>query len=235
MEKIDKLKNELFIYHTVGEDYRRFGSRNDGGYIMVNDISKNDVIISCGIADGDNYRIEDIHFEKEIFDISKDVYMYECCLDGIDNLPENAHFFKGYVGVEIMLSDMLDKINTDDDCILKIDIEGGEWDFFDKATSDEIKRFRQIVVELHWLPEMIDNQFEKIFSVLNKINITHKVVLINANNYGGMKISDNETVPDVIEVLFLRKDDYNFVDVDRPTALIEKCSPNSPAIEAFYR
>lgn len=235
MEKIDKLKKELFIYHTLGEDYRRFGSKNDGGYIMVNDISKDDVVISCGIADGNGYSIEDIHFEKEIFNISKDVYMYECCLDGIENLPQNAHFFKGYVGTEMMLSDMLEKISTNDDCILKIDIEGGEWDFFYEAESDDIKRFRQIVVELHWLPEMINDNFDKILSVLDKINNTHKAVLINANNYGSMRIVDNETVPDVIEVLFLRKDSYNFIDIDYPIRLIEKCSPNSPAIEAFYR
>lgn len=235
MSNLKKIKEQLRVHYTQGAKYKRFGSDNDGGYVMVDDISNKDFIISCGIGDDVIWSSQHISWEKDMFDICKEIHLYECAIDGIDNMPSHAKFFKCFVGKEIFLKDMIDNAGKHDDYILKVDIEGGEWDLFYNSTSLEINNFRQIVLELHNIPYMIKNNFKKIYSVLSKINKTHRLMFINTNNWGSTEIIDNKLVPTVVEVLFLRKDSYNFVDIDYPNELLRPCSEERDDLELFFR
>jgi len=235
MNKIEKIKNQLKIYRTFNENYKRFGSDNDGGYVMIDDINKEDFVISCGIGDDVAWSSNDIEFERQMFQICKEIHMYDCAIDKIDNLPINAKFFKGYVGEEILLEDMFKKSEKQKDYILKIDIEGGEWNFFYKAKSSDIKNFRQMSIEFHDFEHMIIHNFEKTYCVLKKINKTHNLMLINANNWSDVKIIDNKLVPSVIEVLFLRKNSYDFVNIDYPEKFLSPCSKERDDLELFFR
>ena len=49
--------------------------------------------------------------------------------------------------------------------IMKMNIEGCEWDVFDKAAPDEISQFSQIVIELHGLSQAVFTQ--KYLSIVN--------------------------------------------------------------------
>jgi len=235
INKLNLIKKELKVYRTFGEKYKRFGSENDGGYVMVDDISNEDFVISCGIGDDVTWSSENIEFEREILDVCKEIHMYECAIDGVANLPKNTKFFRGYVGEEILLEDMFKKSEKQKDYILKIDIEGAEWDFFDKAKSNHIKKFRQMSVEFHDIPDMIKNDFKKIYSVLGKINKTHRLMFINTNNWGEVEVIDKKLIPSVIEVLFLRKNDYNFIDFDLPESLLSPCCKERDDLELFFR
>lgn len=235
LEKIKKIKEQFKFYYTQGVEYKRFGAQNDGGYVMADDISNKDFIVSCGIGDDAFWSSQDIFWEKDMFDICKEIHLYECAIDGLDNMPSCARFFKGFVGKEISLKDMIENAGKQEDYILKVDIEGHEWDLFYNSNSLEINNFRQIALEFHNVPDMIKNNFKKIYSVLSKINKTHRLMFINTNNWGSTEVIENKLVPTVVEVLFLRKDSYNFVDIDYPNELLRPCSEERDDLELFFR
>ena len=126
------------------------------------------------------------------------------------------------------------------DYILKMDIEGSEWDFFANAESSDIEKFRQMILEIHWLDGLRanDERYNRMVSVLSKINATHNLVLIHGNNFSPLFNYGDLVIPDVIEVLYLRKDSYNFVDddeefFDHPEYLNAPCTSEIPEINYY--
>lgn len=234
--KILELKKELKIYKTCGENYQRFGNKNDGGYIIVNDLSKNDFAISCGIGNGGAWAID---FSAE-YDLSKrcgGINMYELAeIDAPDDM-KNASLFQAEIGENFGLSEMLKHVEIHNEFILKMDIEGAEWVFFKNAESSDINKFRQMIVEFHNIANMIndDIKFNNMISIFRKINKTHRLVLVHPNNHAKVFNIETFAIPNVVEVLFLRKDSYNFVDVDYPEYLTSPCKKSFMEIEPFYR
>jgi hypothetical protein len=204
----DMIKETFFnlfpIQKAIDVEYIRLGSKNDGGYINVNDISKNDFSISFGIS----YNVD---WEKDFIEYGKGIDCYDNSVDGLIENIHNSRFFKKTVGSEISLNDCIKNTNWTKDFILKMDIEGGEWDVFRDASVDDLKKFRQIVVEYHWLIDKINSkEYYLIKSCFDKINETHVPVWIHANNYAKHIEIDKVNIPDVVEVLYLRKSDYKF-------------------------
>lgn len=86
------------------------------------------------------------------------------------------------------------------DIFLKMDIEGAEFDWFNSLSLDEIKKFKQIVIEIHkpFYPER--------YTTLENLRKTHYMVHLNGNNaFPPVKIG-NQIFPKFIEATFLRKD-----------------------------
>lgn len=86
------------------------------------------------------------------------------------------------------------------DIFLKMDIEGAEFDWFNSLSLDEIKKFKQIVIEIHkpFYPER--------YTTLENLRKTHYLVHLNGNNaFPPVKIG-NQIFPKFIEATFLRKD-----------------------------
>jgi hypothetical protein len=192
------------IQKALDVEYKRFGSKNDGGYINVNDISKNDFSISFGIS----YNID---WEKDFIKYGNSIDCYDNSVDGLIENINNSRFFKKTVGSEVSLKDCIINSNWNKDFILKMDIEGAEWEVFNSASLDDLLKFRQIVVEYHWIIDKINNgDYELMKSCFDKINKTHTPVWIHANNYGKCIKVNGISVPDFVEVLYLRKSDYIF-------------------------
>lgn len=213
MNEKEELVRKLFsISKTYGQAYKRIGSPNDGGYVMADDLNKDDFVISCGIGDDVGWSTADIDFERQIVDHVSGLDMYEYAIDGLDEMPANSRFFKAEVSKDVFLGDMLKNAGMQKDYILKMDVEGAEWDFFTDATSEDIVKFRQIVVEFHWIRNITygEEWYDKVIGVFSKIKNTHNLVVLHGNNHSPTFEYGSLTVPDVIEVLFLRKDDYRF-------------------------
>jgi hypothetical protein len=239
MNRHDQIKKIFKIHKTVGQEYFRVGSVNDGGYVLANDLTKKDFVMSCGIGDNVIWDVSDIAFEYQIVESVVGLDMYEYALDSLSNMPKNSRFFKAEIGKDTLIKDMLSNAGNQEDYVLKMDIEGSEWDFFNDASSEDINNFRQIVVEFHWLESMVNNdsEYEKIINTFLKINKTHNLVLLNGNNYSTVFEYESLLIPNVIEVLFLRKDSYAFIKEglqetpDCPEKLITPCNPNQPQLE----
>jgi hypothetical protein len=207
MDNVKRLKSIFTKAAAVDVSYKRFGRDNDGGYIMVNDITKNDFGISFGIAG-------DVSWDQDFMKFASGIHMYD---NSIDNLPEHvtdSKFFKETVGSDIGLDKAAAKADSDKDLILKMDIEGSEIDVLKNCSSDSVKKFRQIIIEFHNIIDYTKNKlvFKDLDDAVSKILQTHLPVWLHANNWGSVEEIEGYMVPDVLEVLFLRKSSYSLTE-----------------------
>ena len=142
----------------------RIGPNTDGGYIFVNDISAHQTIISYGI--GREYR-----FDIEMAERGHDVYMFDHTIEAIQAENKKLHFFRegvaGRTDISQNLFSLKDHLHRHqirgDRLILKMDIEGAEFDALGAVPDDTLDRFEQIVLEVHWLNNLVDLAFRDRF------------------------------------------------------------------------
>ena len=180
----------------------RLGSLYDGGYLVVDDFSLRDVLVSLGIG-------ENADFEYNISTRIERIIAFDHTVDSIPNMSSNTQFNK--LGVKaksvnefVTLTSIIEDIPEKNDLLLKIDIEGSEWEVIDSMSDKELTRFRQIIGEFHGFNE--ETNFETINRVLGKILQNFVVVNTHANNWGQYEIIKRIAIPDVIEITFMRKD-----------------------------
>lgn len=203
----DNFLNLFTIKKAIGVEYKRIGSKNDGGYINVNDISNNDFAISFGISDN-------VDWEKGFMQYGAGIDCYDNSINGLPENIFNSRFFKKTVGVDINLSECINLSKWNKDFVLKMDIEGSEWEVIQQTSFKDLSNFRQILIEYHWILDKLNNkdEYEIIKSCIDKISDTHTPVWIHANNYGRSLNVDNRILADVVEVLYLRNSSYKFED-----------------------
>ena len=84
--------------------------------------------------------------------------------------------------------------------LLKIDIEGGEYDILTKDNFyDTLDNVVQLLLEFHYLKDNI----EKISKIIENLKPTHSLIHIHGNNNGGTFSLNGKNIPEVIEVTFL--------------------------------
>jgi hypothetical protein len=232
IDNVKRLKTILTKATAVEVPYKRFGRDNDGGYILVDDITQNDFGISFGIAG-------DVSWDQDFMKFASGIHMYD---NSIDSLPEHvvdSKFFKETVGSDIGLDEAISRADFDKDLILKMDIEGSEIDVLKNCSSESVDRFRQIVVEFHNIIEYTKDKlvFKDLDNAISKILQTHLPVWLHANNWGSVEEIEGCIVPDVLEVLFLRRSSYKLVENSSIPGQFDKLNmPNkydSPDFQSF--
>jgi len=188
--------------HLTGYELCRFGSKNDGGYVVVNDFSESDTLVSLGI--GDN-----VDFERAISKRLGRILAFDHTVDLPNKEIANLTFTKIGVKAEvaqnfITLNSIITNNTISGDLILKIDIEGWEWEVLDSLSSLELSRFKQIVGEFHGFHEI--RNFDRIERVISKLAENFLVTNSHANNWGDYQIIQKIAIPDVLEISWLRKD-----------------------------
>ena len=180
----------------------RLGSINDGGYVVVDDISRQDVLISLGIGNNSD-------FEYQISSKIQRIIAFDHTINEMPVTADNIQFNK--LGVKAKsagrfttLSSVIESIPVQNDLLLKIDIEGWEWEVLNSISDAEISRFRQIIGEFHDFHDAAKT--ETINQVLSKIVRYFDVINTHANNWGQYDIIKRLAIPDVIEITFMRKD-----------------------------
>lgn len=188
---------------------KRYGNMYDGGYVLVSDFPDDTIIYSIGISN-------DVSFDLAMASMGYPVKMFD---HTIDTIPDNHPLFTFHplgiakndlppnlISFETMLQDEKESYNI----VLKMDIEGDEWDIFSAVSDNIIKRFRQIVIEMHGFTSFdSSNKHLNILSSLKKLNHFHQVVHIHANNNAPYEIVSGIPFPDVFEVTYVRKSDFN--------------------------
>ena len=221
---------------VVDKNLIRIGRAYDGGYVMVDDFD-NCVAYSFGISD-------DVSWDFDIAKRGIDVYMYDHTIDSLPVYDERFHFFKTGICGE---SDRQENLKTFEEIlsdnghvdnrniILKIDVEGAEWNAFNETSSELLKNFRQIVVEFHSINDVVNgSNFNKTMSVLNKLNLTHQVVHIHANNFGSYDIIGGVPIPNTYEVTYLIRDGNEFRDNVKSYPIDGLDKPNCPEKGDYY-
>ena len=203
-ERIDTLR-DLFpmnVSHNIS--WKRFGSDDDGGYLLGNDISKTDICISLGI--GNNYS-----FDSDIAEECSRVLMFDHTIHAPELHSASMSFEKiGIASTESAQFTTIEKIISnlpqDADLILKIDVEGAEWEVLESLTPETLSRFRQIAAEFHNLHYIHDaDHFSRIVNSLSKISQTHILANFHANNWASIQLVAGVPFPDVVEVTYIRR------------------------------
>ena len=94
--------------------------------------------------------------------------------------------------------------------ILKFDIESFEWQIFKNLPDNIIKQFKYIVGEFHFN----DSNNINYYAILKKIQNTHQVFHIHCNNCGQIIDIKGYRICDLLEMSFIKKEGYQFVNDD---------------------
>lgn len=158
----DHFVSMLKVYSAYDEysqlELKRWGKKNDGGYVIpIKALESADMLLGYGID-------EDNSFEDSFsLAYSKPSYGFDCGIDGIESKSELFHFVDQCIGNDKFLYDKYQSsgnissfstqlkklgIASDSKLFIKMDIEGAEYDAFQDILnySDQITG---IVLEIH--------------------------------------------------------------------------------------
>ena len=162
---------------------KRFGSANDGGYLMCqNLIEPIDAAYSYGIGPNDDWGCDvsrryhvPVH-QYDCFDPARPtcsggafVFHNECVGDRTGY--RKSHLF------DTLENQIRKNGDTSRHLIIKMDIEGGEWDSLFAAPDELLASIPQIAMEMHGF----DNP--KIVEVIRKLNRNFYLVNLHFNNW----------------------------------------------------
>ncbi len=202
--RLDELRQLFPLAMNKNLDLIRLGSLGDGGYLLHNDIREEDYCVSLGI--GDNYS-----FDLAISELCKEVWMFDHTIEEPNLKSSKLKFSKMGVAASVQpnfitISRILEDIPLQNDIILKMDIEGSEWEVLSNILFSDLGRCKQIVAEFHNLHQIADNQFFHLVSnSLEKLNQSHDLINIHVNNWSSLHLIQGVPVPDVVEVTYVRR------------------------------
>ncbi len=228
---VRKIYSLLRPMDVVGGKLVRKGRDFDGGYIMLDQGLENATAYSLGIND-------DVSWDLDMAALGCEVFQYDHTIEHFPAEHPKFHSFK--LGI-------CDRPSTDPvlrtieelivenghenarDLILKMDIEGGEWSVLEHLKSTTIEKFSHIVMEVHWFKHVDETAHVRRFiEVLIKLNSTHQIVHLHANNSGPVILVAGMILPDTFELTYVRKGDHQFSECRKifPTEMDMPCDIN---------
>lgn len=203
-------------FHEVSSDTAldaelvRIGSANDGGYFLPADLSQVDGVISGGIGTDNNFEVK--LGEKQI-----NVMQFDPSIQQPPLLHPNLKFSKSYMNsrdvtlkraLEIFQIHFLQSIQNG---LLKLDIEGSEWDLFSNADDANdnlmaLRKFSILTIEFHDLGKIHDDKFwDKVEKTLNLLTEEFIPVFISGNNCREFVQIGGVPILDTLEVTYVRR------------------------------
>jgi hypothetical protein len=217
---------------VTGGTLVRRGRVNDGGYVMLDSGLENTIGYSLGISD-------DVSWDLEMAKVGCHLYQYDHTIEALPMDHPNFHWSRNGIastsspdGMFKSIGDLIRANGHDQRCdlILKMDIEGFEWDVLQALPREFLIQFAQIVAEFHCFTTIDeDGGYGKITGALQKLNETHQLIHVHANNCGHLGLIGGVPLPDAFEVTYVRIADHQFEECRRvfPTPLDMPCSPDA--------
>jgi hypothetical protein len=192
---------------TVPAGLVRLGPPRDGGYLVPDDLEGLQTCFSPGVE-------QQSGFERDCAERGMQVHLADLSVAGPAEAHERFHFTRKHIGVlttedSMTLDDWVKRScgDTQGDLLLQIDIEGSEYEVFLGASDALMKRFRIIVAEFHSMDQLWNAPFFNLASrAFSKILQTHGCVHLHPNNHSGSITREGVTIPEVMEMTFLRHD-----------------------------
>ena len=215
-------------HDLVGAKRIRLGRNFDGGYVMVDRFEGVQAAYSLGIND-------DVSWDYDMAVRGIDVYQYD---HTIEELPfEHKHFHWSKTGLShepgenmATLPDLIEQNGhaAFNNMVLKCDIEGAEWLTLCFTPNEVLKKFSQIVLEVHNLDHLgSESSAHTARQVALNLTASHYVVNVHGNNFADFGIVGGIPVPEVLEITLVRKDLGEFVPSTRtfPSEEDMPCNP----------
>jgi hypothetical protein len=230
-EQIRSLVERLHPVSTAKE-LIRVGGQEDGGYLVPDDL---DGIVACFSPGVDVVA----SFEAALVEMGMPCFLADASVIAPPIEDKLIRFVRKFVGV---VND--DTTTTLDfwvkscapptgDLIMQMDIEGGEWLVLLNVSEEVLKRFRIIVIELHYIDRLVDQVgFPVMCATLDRLLREFHVVHNHPNNVRQPLKKGNLTIPAMIELTLLRKDRAEAIGYARqfPHPLDRKNVPNRPDV-----
>ena len=206
IKDLEDLIFQMIPRFISSEHLIRKGNQFDGGYVICNKITSGSTyLLSLGVGDNITFEIElNTDLAHTIF-VDHSILALPCPLPNSTFINKKVSTIAGFKTIN--LQECLDMIPKNVYAILKIDIEGSEWDSLANLELTELSRFTQIVGEFHNFHGIYQHEhLIKVLNTLKKINKTHVNVNLHPNNWSNFKIINGIAIPDVVELTFIRKD-----------------------------
>lgn len=206
----------FLIPHNTEYKKIRLGDNFDGGYVISElFLEKSHSLFSYGVGKNVSFDLDFVTKTK------KSAFLFDHTISQIPPLVKDMHYFKEGLGINLdFCKDFLDHYkerNISGPVLLKIDIEGGEYPYFDKCDFEKISKIvTGIVIEFHRI-NFPENQ-KKLLRILNKLSENFILNHIHGTNFRGMFLYKDEKceIPDFpkyIECTFVHK---NFIKETSP-------------------
>jgi hypothetical protein len=184
----------------------RLGIEMDGGYVIADLSGTYDCYVSAGVGREES-------FSKEFI---QRYGMNEFNSFGIDSSIEGypIEYTNSISFIKKNISNINDAANTNlryltgiyNNIFLKMDIEGGEYNWIRAMTDEELNKFRQIVIEVHGINnDSWGTPYEIKKACLKQLYNTHYLVHAHGNNARGT----TNYIPNVFELTYIRKSEFS--------------------------
>ena len=194
----------------------RLGIKTDGGYVIADLSGGYDCFISAGVGREESFTKEFIarHGMNQFnsFGIDGTIESYP------NEYTHNISFVKKNISsVESSSGTNLQGVISQyKDIFLKMDVEGGEYEWLSWVTEAKLQRFKQIVIECHGIHnDSWGAAVEVKKACLEKLARTHYLVHAHGNNARGA----TNYIPNVMELTYVRKDYYKNEPLANTTSL----------------
>jgi hypothetical protein len=188
-----KAKIEALSIYSTEHGKIRVGRECDGGYVIA-DAGEYDHFVSAGVGD-------DVSFEHHLLANHPNLRcdIFDGTVSGVPATHDRMSFHRKNIGSGASDTNLHDLISAHSNIFLKMDIEGGEYEFFRSMTDELMCNIKQIVLEVH-------DPKNKGWWLLEKIAKTHTLVHFHGNNHSEIDEVSGVIVPSVMECTYLRTD-----------------------------
>jgi len=198
-----RLLHELVVHTPVDPRVPRVraGAHGDGGYVLLDQGLENlERFYSYGISDDHSF---DTWIHRRTGAVGR---LFDPTVDYPDCFEGGLHFRK--IGLAVSQGTVEDHIkmfgDTGKRMLLKVDVEGCEWDWLSQTTSDQLAIFDHILLELHDLQDA--QRHGRYAEALAKINRDFFLVHVHANNFYPLFKAGDWLLPGLLECSYVRKD-----------------------------
>jgi FkbM family methyltransferase len=174
-------------------------------------------------------------FEKALKQRAFPLYKLKCIVLYFQTrLTPRMRYFKKEVRSEkstteqVTISTVLQKVDTNLNHFIKMDIEGGEYELL---ASSNLGNPQAMIIEFH----SINERYDEFTSRVEDLKLNYLIAHIHLNNFANVYFG----VPDVIEVTFVRKDIVPQgitleLKESIPTALDSPCDPRKEDVTIYF-
>ncbi|MBT3514166.1 MAG: hypothetical protein HOB32_05175 [Nitrospina sp.] len=216
LDHIYDLLKELRPCNITHSDRIRIGTPdNDGGYVLLNKrLEGIDVLYSYGVGASSDF---ENNFCEKYNSIAR---LYDHTVNKAPIERDFLHFTKEGVGPEktencnTIEGHITQNEDSNKSMILKMDVEGAEWDVLLQTPSATLELFEQIVIEIHFLHSVHPNYdgknllkpvMEKRTAILKKLNSLFYLYHVHAVNWSPLYYIDSFRIPNVLELTLVNK------------------------------
>ena len=205
-EYLEELKKRLIPYQS--DNLKRYGPNLDGAYVLDKElVDKTSIVYSLGVGPNDSH----IGFDHQMANQGKTIFLYDGSVSSFWSDRPEFKFFSEYISSKNLLKFILQNGHSQEtEMLLKIDIEGAEYETFLNSDEKLFSHFNQITTEIHSLifPGMEkesavnDSAFLEKIELLNLLNKHYNLVHIHGNNCGPTRYG----ICEALELTYVRKD-----------------------------